>query len=82
MQTNETSKSFCGRTENQLSVKRSYDYLWVWQDAPKNRRKKILDRLPILVSRDRVDQLLAVPKLPSRSGEATAAAVQEAALFW
>ena len=82
MQTNETSKSYCGRTENQFLVKRSYDSSWAWQDAPKNRRKKIADCHPILVSIDRVDQLLAVPRLPSRSGEATAAAVQEAALFW
>ena len=44
--------------------------------------KELADRLPILVSGDGVDQLLAVPKLPSRSGEATAVAVQKAALSW
>ena len=43
---------------------------------------KIVDSLSILVSGDGVNQLLAVPKLPSGSGEATAPAVQEAALSW
>ena len=41
-----------------------------------------MDRLPILVSGHGVDQLLAVPKLPSGSGEASATAVYEAAVAW
>ncbi len=41
-----------------------------------------MDHLPILVSGDGVDQLLGVPKLPSGSGQASAAAVYEAALAW
>jgi hypothetical protein len=39
-----------------------------------------VDRLPILVSGKGVDQLLAVPKLVSGTGESAACAVYEAAL--
>ena len=34
-----------------------------------------VDRLPVLVSRDGVEKLLAVPSLPNGTGEATAIAV-------
>ena len=44
--------------------------------------KEIVDRLPILVSGQGVDQLLCVPKLPSGTGEAAAAAVYEATVAW
>lgn len=43
---------------------------------------EIVDRLPILVSGMGVDQLLAVPKLKSGTGEAAATAVYEAAIEW
>jgi len=43
---------------------------------------KTVDRLPILVSGRNVDQLLAVPKLESGTGESTASAVYEEALSW
>lgn len=41
-----------------------------------------VDRLPILVSGERFDQLLAVPKLPAGTGEAAASAVFECAISW
>jgi hypothetical protein len=41
-----------------------------------------VDRLPILVSGKGVDQLLAVPKLVSGTGESAASAVYETALSW
>ena len=44
--------------------------------------KEIVDRLPVLVSGVGVDQLLAVPKLLSGTGEASAAAVYEAVVAW
>ena len=44
--------------------------------------KKIVDRLPILVSRLGVDQLLCVPKLPSGTGEAAATAVYDVTVAW
>ena len=44
--------------------------------------RQIVDRLPILVSGAGVDQLLGVPKLASGTGQASAAAVFEAAVAW
>jgi len=44
--------------------------------------KEIVDRLPVLVSGDGIDQLLGVPKLSSGTGEASASAVYEAAITW
>ena len=41
-----------------------------------------VDRLPILVSGNRVLQLLAVAKLPSGTGAATASAVYDASMAW
>lgn len=42
----------------------------------------VVDRLPILVSGENVDQLLSVPKLESGSGELTATAVYDTVLSW
>jgi hypothetical protein len=44
--------------------------------------REVVDRLPILVSGEGVLQLLAVPKLPSGTGEASASAVYEASVSW
>lgn len=55
---------------------------WDGKLLPDVTGKESVDRLPILVSGEGVDQLLAVPMLPSGSGKATAAAVYEAALAW
>jgi len=55
---------------------------WDGKILPDITGKESVDRLPILVSGVGVDQLLAVPKLPSGSGEASATAVYEAALSW
>jgi len=55
---------------------------WDGKLLPDITGKETVDRLPILVSGNGVDQLLAVPKLPSGSGEASATAVYEAALAW
>jgi len=41
-----------------------------------------VDRLPIIVSGQGVDQLLAVPKLPAGTREASAEAVYESAVSW
>ena len=49
---------------------------------PVIREKEIVNHLPILVSGGGFDQLLAVLKLPLGIGEATAAAIKEAALSW
>lgn len=43
---------------------------------------EIVDRLPILVSGKSVDQLLAVPKLASGTGESAASAVYKTLLTW
>lgn len=43
---------------------------------------EIVDRLPILVSGQGVDQLLGIPKLSRGTGEATAAAVFETIMSW
>jgi len=45
-------------------------------------KKEVVDHLPVLVSGVGVDQLLGVPKLPSRTEEASASAVYEAAMAW
>jgi len=55
---------------------------WDGKLLPDITGKETVDRLPILVSGDGVDQLLAVPKLPSGTGEASADAVYQAALAW
>jgi hypothetical protein len=44
--------------------------------------KQSVERLPILVSGDGIDQLLAVPKLPAGTGEAAATAVFDCAVSW
>ncbi|GBP79306.1 hypothetical protein EVAR_55364_1 [Eumeta japonica] len=43
---------------------------------------KTVDRLPILVSGQGVDQLLAVPKLSHGTGEACASAVYDTIVSW
>lgn len=44
--------------------------------------RETVDRLPVLVSGAGVEQLLAVPKMPSGTGEAAANAVYETAVSW
>lgn len=44
--------------------------------------RETVDRLPILISGEGIDQLLAVPKLSSGKGEATASAVYDTAVDW
>lgn len=44
--------------------------------------QEVVDRLPILVSGQSVDQLLGVPKIESGSGELTATAVYETVSSW
>lgn len=43
---------------------------------------KVVERLPILVSGQGIDQLLAVPKLNRGTGEAAASAIHETILSW
>jgi len=45
-------------------------------------RRQTVDLLPVLMSGKGLEQLLAVPKMPSGTGEAAARAVHEAALAW
>ena len=72
----------CKRTENNFQSNVPLTIHWDGKMLPDITGKEIVDHLPILVSGGGVDQLLAIPKLPSGSGEAIAAAVQEAALSW
>jgi len=44
--------------------------------------KQTVERLPILVSGEGIDELLAVPKLPAGTGEAAASAVFDCAASW
>lgn len=44
--------------------------------------QEVVDRLPIIVSGQSVDQLLGVPKIESGSGELTATAVYETVSSW
>jgi hypothetical protein len=55
---------------------------WDGKLLPDITGKETVDRLPILVSGEGVDQLLAIPKMSSGTGDSAASAVYEASVAW